>query len=197
MSDYIEAVNWVIQNRRSIKPRLLNGKKIDDAIVWQILENANLAPTNCLTQPWRFKVFAGEGLQKLADFQANLYRANTPEAKFKQDKFDRLKSNILKSSHAIVLCMHRHEREIIPEVEEIEAVACSVQNMALTATAYGIASFWGSGGVTYTPELKSFLGLGEKDLCLGYLYLGYTETIVQPSRRSPIRDKVEWIDRLE
>jgi nitroreductase len=194
MTDYIEAVNWIIQNRRSIKPRLLNGAKIDDTIVWQILENANLAPTHCLTQPWLFKVFTGEGLQKLADFQANLYQKNTPEAKFKQDKFDRLKSNLLKSSHVIVICMHRHEQEIIPELEEIEAVACSVQNISLTATAYGIASFWGSGGATYTQELKEFLGLGEKDLCLGYLYLGYTDAIVHSSRRSPIRDKVEWIN---
>jgi nitroreductase len=193
MSDLIEAVNWTIQNRRSTKPRLLNGKQIDNAIVWQILENANLAPTNCLTQPWRFKVFTGAGLQKLADFQANLYQASTSAEKFKPDKFDRLKSNILKSSHVIVICLHRHEREIIPEIEEIEAVACSVQNMALTATAYGLASFWGSGGVTYTQELKEFLGLGEKDLCLGYLYLGYSEAKVT-SNRTPIQDKVEWID---
>ena len=93
--------------------------------------------------------------------------------------------------------MERQKSEKIPEIEEIEAVACSVQNMALTATAFGISSFWGSGGVTYTKELKEFLGLGEKDRCLGYLYLGYSDNPTGTSRRDPIEDKVEWITGVE
>ena len=64
----------------------------------------------------------------------------------------------------------------------------------LTATAYGVGSYWGSGGPTYSAELKQFLGLGEKDKCLGFLYLGYlADTKKRPvSRREPIADKVEW-----
>lgn len=88
--------------------------------------------------------------------------------------------------------MERQKSATIPEIEEIEAVACSVQNMALTAAAYEICSFWGSGGVTYTSELKEFLGLGEQDKCLGYLYLGYSDNPATKSRRDPIKDKVEW-----
>ena len=65
--------------------------------------------------------------------------------------------------------------------------------MALTAAAYQICSFWGSGGVTYTQELKEFLGLGAKDKCLGYLYLGYSDSPTTKSRRDPIKQKVEWI----
>lgn len=189
----IDTLNHIIQTRRSTKPRCFNGKTIDDAIVWQILENANWAPTHGLTQPWRFSVFTGAGLEKLATFQADLYKQLTPEASFSADKYERMKSNVLKASHVITLGMKRQETETIPEVEEIEAIACSVQNMALTAAAYGICSFWGSGGVTYTEELKAFLGLGEKDRCLGYLYLGYSDTPATESRRSPIQEKVTWI----
>ncbi|MGF1478393.1 MAG: nitroreductase [Cyanophyceae cyanobacterium] len=193
MNINVQSLNQLIQTRRSTKPRLLNGQQIDDSIVWQILENANWAPTHGLTQPWLFKVFTGEGLKKLADFQSHLYQQLTPAAKFSADKFERLRSNVLKASHVIVICMQRQESETIPEIEEIEAVACSVQNMALTATAYGICSFWGSGGVTYTSELKTFLGLSEKDRCLGYLYLGYSDNPATQSQRKPLQDKVEWI----
>jgi nitroreductase len=192
MTNFTQQVNQLIRSRRSTKPRFFNGKKIEDAIVWQILENANWAPTHGLTQPWRFKVFTGSGLEKLADFQANLYQKITPKDDFKLEKFERMRINILKSSHVIVICMQRQISEKIPEIEEIEAVACSVQNMALTAAAYGICSFWGSGGVTYTQELKEFLGLSEKDYCLGYLYLGYSDTPSINSRRTPITEKVEW-----
>ncbi len=192
-----EHVNKLIKSRRSTKPRYFNGEKIEDSIVWQILENASWAPTHGLTQPWRFKVFTDNGLAKLANFQADLYQKLTPEENFKSEKYNRLKTNILKSSHVVVICMERQKSEKIPEIEEIEAVACSVQNMALTAAAYGICSFWGSGGVTYTQELKDFLGLGEKDLCLGYLYLGYSDNPATLSRRDPIQEKVEWIQSVD
>lgn len=189
----IESIDRVIQSRRSTKPRLFNGQKIEDRIVWQILENANWAPNHGLTQPWRYKVFTASGLEKLGNFQAELYKKLTPEDKFKPEKYERMKSNLLKSSHVVVICMERQKSEKIPEIEEIEAVACSVQNMALTAAAYNICSFWGSGGVTYTEELKDFLGLEEKDKCLGYLYLGYSDNPTTKGRRDSVKDKVEWI----
>ena len=188
-----EQFNTIIKSRRSTKPRLFNGKKVDDELIWQILENANWAPNHGLTQPWRYQVFTDAGLIKLAEFQATLYQKNTAPEKFKPEKYTRMKSNILKSSHVIVICMERQKSEKIPEIEEIEAVACSVQNMALTAAVYEICSFWGSGGVTYTPELKEFLGLGEKDRCLGYLYLGYSDNPATTSHRNSIKEKTIWI----
>ena len=188
-----EQLNKLIKSRRSTKPRLFNGKKIDDEIVWQILQNAMWAPSHGLTQPWKYKVYSKSGLVKLADFQAELYQQMTEPEKFKPEKYERMKSNIIKSSHVIVICMERQKSEKIPEVEEIEAVACSVQNMALTAAAYDICSFWGSGGVTYTSELKQFLGLGEKDRCLGYLYLGYSDTPSTTSRRNSLEENVVWV----
>jgi len=191
---FTEQINHLIQSRRSTKPRLFNGKKIQDEIVWQILENANWAPNHGLTQPWRYKVFTKNGLNKLADFQADLYQKLTPPDKFKSEKYERMKTNLLKSSHVIVICLERQKSARILEIEEIEAVACSVQNMTLTASAYKICSFWGSGGITYTEELKEFLSLGEKDKCLGYLYLGYSDTPATKSRRDPIKEKVIWIE---
>ncbi|MEY2832832.1 MAG: hypothetical protein RLZZ574_2090 [Cyanobacteriota bacterium] len=193
MVTFTEQFNSIIKSRRSTKPRLFNGKKIDDEIIWQILENANWAPNHGLTQPWRYQVFTDAGLIKLAEFQATLYQKTTAPEKFKPEKYTRMKSNILKSSHVIVICMERQKSAKIPEIEEIEAVACSVQNMALTAAAYEICSFWGSGGVTYMPELKEFLGLGEKDRCLGYLYLGYSDNPATTSHRNSIREKTIWI----
>lgn len=188
-----EQLNRLIQSRRSTKPRLFNGNKIDDNVIWQILENAGWAPNHGLTQPWKYHVFSDSGLIKLAEFQAAWYQKITPPEKFKSDKYARMKTNVLNCSHVVVICMERQKSEQIPEIEEIEAVACSVQNMALTAAAYDICSFWGSGGVTYTAELKEFLGLGEKDRCLGYLYLGYSDCPSTKSRRDSIKNKVIWI----
>ena len=193
-ADVALQLNQLIQARRSVKPRCFNGSRVDDAVIHQILENANWAPNDGKSQPWRFFVFTADGLNRLAQFQATLYQQRTPEADFSPDKYERMKSNVLKSSHVIVIGLVR-KLATIPEVEDIEAVACSVQNMMLTATAHGICSFWGSGGVTYTDELKGFLGLGPEDRCLGYLYLGYSDAPPPAGQRSPVGEKVVWIDQ--
>ncbi|MEB3230286.1 MAG: nitroreductase [Leptolyngbyaceae bacterium] len=191
----VDSLHYFIRSRRSTKPRLFNGMRIEDDLVWQILENARWAPSHGLTQPWHFKVYTGLGLKSLANFQATWYQATMSPEQLNPDKLERLKTNVMAASHVIVLCMKRQLSETIPEIEEIEAVACAVQNMALTASAYGICSFWGSGGPTYTEAMKTFLGLEERDRCLGYLYLGYSDTPTTTSPRIPIQAKVEWIDQ--
>ncbi|GAB4130180.1 MAG: hypothetical protein OHK0045_20350 [Raineya sp.] len=186
-------INQLIQTRRSVYPEQFDSsRRIDDAIVWQLLENANYAPTHKKTEPWRFVVFTGEGLKKLADFQASLYKQKNEGDKFSESTYRKLSENPLKASHIIAIGMKRHPQ--VPEIEEIEAVACAVQNIYLSATAYGIGGYWGSGGITYYPEAKEFFGLGEEDKLLGFFYLGH---IAKPSpERIPksIQEKVTWID---
>ena len=187
-------INRLIGQRRTIFPEQFDpDRKVEDHVVEQLLENANWAPTHGLTEPWRFKVFTGDGLKKLADFQSDLYKQLTPDIQFKQAKFEKLKSRPLKASHVIAICMKRQEAEKIMEIEEVEAVACAVQNMQLTATAYGVGAFWSTGGVTYEQEAKAFFGLGLKDQLLGFLFLGYVKGEWPEGRRGDYRDKVEWI----
>jgi nitroreductase len=187
-------INLLIKSRRSIYPNMYTGEKIDDKIIEQMLENANWAPTHRLSEPWRFVVFAGEGLKKLADFQSELYKEVTQrEGSFSEDKFEKLATKPLSASHIIAIGMHRDEKKRLPEVEEIEAVACAVQNMALTAEAYQVGCYWGSGGITYMAEAKAFFGLGEEDKLLGFLYVGVPKMRPPRGRRKPIGDKVNWI----
>ena len=74
--------------------------------------------------------------------------------------------NPLLAAVVIVICMKRQESGKIPEIEEIEAVACAVQNLHLTASAAGLATQWSSPSFLYTGALDSFLQLGEQDKCL-------------------------------
>lgn len=186
-------INKLIQSRRSIYTNLFTGEKVDDAIVEQMLENANWAPTHALTEPWRFNVFTGNGLQQLADFQASLYRRKaTAEGTFSEANFTKLQEKPLQCSHIISIGMQRDPKEKLPEIEEVEAVACAVQNMYLTAAAYGVGCYWGSGGITYYPEAKDFFGLGPKDKLLGFLYIGMPKKW-PAGKRGPVAEKVKWI----
>ena len=71
-----DIIQQVITNRRSSKPALMNGNKIDDAIIRQLLALADWAPTHARTEPWRFVVFAGNAVPAFCADHAELYKIN-------------------------------------------------------------------------------------------------------------------------
>lgn len=191
MENSVETINHIIRTRRSIFPPSYIQKEIPREIIDNILENANYAPTHKLTEPWRFYVFTGQGLNKLAGFFTERYRTTTPPEAFSQARYDAAGDKVLRSDCVIVINMETHA-EKIPEWEETAAVACAVQNMWLTATAYGIGSYWSSPGVL--TELAAFLGLPDNQKTLGLFFMGYHDAPVVPARRTPIENKITWIN---
>lgn len=186
-------ISRLIRSRRSVFPAQYSGEVIKKEVIEEILENANWAPTHKFSEPWRFTVFTGDGLARLASFMSDLYRqVSNADGTFDKAKYQKLKTKPLLASHIISIGMKRDEQERLPEVEEIEAVACAVQNMYLTATALGIGCYWGSGGITYFEEAKTFFDLGEKDKLLGFMYFGIPKSKLQAGKRSPISQKVRW-----
>lgn len=189
MEQTIEAVNQVIRSRRSIQPQNYIEKQIPDEIIKTILENANYAPTHKLTEPWRFIVFKGESLKKLAGFFSERYRTVTAPESFSQAKYDAAGEKVLKSDCVIVISAELHPDKL-PEWEEVASVACAVQNMWLSATAYGIGSYWSSPG--FLKELAQFLEMDENQKCLGLYFMGYHNAAEMPARRTPIENKIIW-----
>lgn len=186
-------LNELIRTRRSVFPdQFVAGKKIDDTIINEILVNATWAPNHGREEPWHFTVFTGEGLQRLADFQSELYKATTPD-NFKEITYNKLKEQPLKASHIIAIGMKRSANKNIPEVEDVAAVACAVQNIYLSVTAYGFGGYWTTGGITYRPQAKSFFGLGENDKLLGFFYIGHVAIPSAGASRKPVEEKVKWI----
>jgi nitroreductase len=189
----IGVFNHLIRNRRSVFPKQFQpGKQIPAEIIQQIIENATWAPTHGMTEPWHFTVFSGAGLEKLAQFQSELYKAESGE-KYKEDKYLKLKSQPLIASHVIAIGMKRSSEKKIPEIEEVAAVACAVQNIYLSTTVYGIGGYWTTGGITYMDKAKSFFGLNSEDKLLGFFYLGYIAIPAVPSTRKPLTEKVVWV----
>lgn len=190
----IDEFNLLVKNRRSIFPKDYTDEKVDDFIIHQMLENANWAPTHKLTEPWRFVVFSGEGRKKLADFQSECYRqVTTAKGSFDEKKYDGLKVKPMEASHVIVIGMKRDEKKSLPEWEEIGAVFCAVENMYLTATAYGVGCYISTGGIINFEEAKVFFGLGKEDRLLGFLFVGMPKGNVIEGKRKPIQEKVRWV----
>ncbi|NCI46694.1 nitroreductase family protein [Sediminibacterium soli] len=191
-----EQLNSIILHRRSIYPyQYEKGKVVPDEIIWQILENANRAPNHKQTEPWRFTVFSGDGLQYFSALQATIYKQHAGND-FDESRYKKLFDYPLMSSHVIVIGMKRNETNKLPEIEEIEATACAVQNMFLSVTAYGLGCYWSTAGITYFEEAKAHFQLTKMDRLLGFFYIGH---IMKPpvaiSKRRPVQEKVTWIRR--
>lgn len=187
-------LNRLIRSRRSVYPKQYTGEQVPRAVIEQMLENANWAPTHTKTEPWRFFVFSGEKLKEFGEWNAEVYRQITAPDKFDQAKYDKFKANPLSASHIIVICMKRQPNARIPVIEDIEAVACAVQNMYLTVTAYGYGGFWSSSGATYTEAAKEYFGLGAEDQVLGFFYVGVPNGPVADGVRGPVADKTVWVE---
>lgn len=189
MSNY-DIVSQVIKERRSIFPASYIKKEIPVAVINQILETANYAPTHKLTQPWRFTVIRKAGLAKLGAALGKLYKELVPAHQFLQKKYDSFAEKTSQSDCIIAINMAVSGK--IPEWEELAAVSCAVQNMALTAESLKVGAYWSSPPLI--DDLGEFLGLKENEKCIGLFYMGYHNEKPWAPNRTSIEEKVTWME---
>lgn len=191
MENIFDTISTIIKNRRTVKPFMMNGQKIPNEQINQLFELADWAPNHGLTEPWRFTVYANP-----ADFcrqHAELYKQNTDAESYAEAVYNNLAVQGDSASHVIVAVMQRGNLPKIPAFEELAATACAIENLLLGATALGIASYWGTGGMILKPAMKALLNLRHEDEIMGVLYLGYADEQPKGIRRVPLTEKVKWV----
>ena len=122
-----------------------------------------------------------------------MYKANTPEDKFVAATYENLRNMGSKASHLIIAIMKRGSLPKIPAWEELAATSAAVEHILLGATALGIASYWGSGGMITHQAMKDHYQLGEEDMVLGAVYLGYADVEMPAVRNTWIEEKAVWM----
>lgn len=188
----VSEITELIRARRTIYPKDYTEREVHREIVERVLTNATWAPTHGMTQPWRFTVYTGAGRERLSQFLGETYTRMTPPEKFLQRKFDNVTQRPLQSNVVIAIGMVRDPNGKISERDELLAVACAVQNMALTCAAYGLGSFWATGGPMTSVAMRDFIGLGPEDQAMGLFYMGYPAIEWPKGYRKPIDQLVEW-----
>lgn len=184
----------LLHRRRSVFPEQYTGEAIDQKMVMKILEHATLAPSHKLTQPWRFTVFLGEGLARLATLQAECYQQVTQaNGTFKEERYKSLQTKPFKSACIIAIGMKRDPNSSVPEVEELGAVFCAVENLYLSTAAHGLAGYLSTGGITYFEAAKTLFDLGPNDRLIGFFNLGVPKTWPPARERRPVAEVTQWV----
>lgn len=191
----LSEINDLIRSRRTIYLEQFSNRKVHREQLENILTNAQWAPTHGNTQPWRFHVFVEDGLSTLSSFLGKTYLKITPKELQNDTKLAKLIRRPMIASAVIAVSMRRQKENKILEIEEIEAVACAIQNMHLSCTAYGLGGFWSTPKLIYSLDMNIFLELEEIDKCLGLFYIGYPSIDWPTSHRKPLEFNTKWIIR--
>lgn len=177
-----------VRSRRSVGVGRQKPDSVDRAIIEQMLEAANWAPSHGRTEPWRFTVFMGSGRDKLVEILGQL-----------DEPLESVQQRIYSSPVwiAIVVCPKLNDdgQPKMPFEEEELAVACAVQNLHLAATSFGLVGKWTTKGTMVHHETARALGYEPPSKLIGFFCCGYPAGAWPEGARQPIYDKVTWIEQ--
>lgn len=189
----MKEISVIIRNRRTVKPKAMKpGSFVPKEVVLEALENATWAPNHGHTEPWHFFIFSGESFQKFCEQHAEVYKSGAGD-KFNEAKFKTLQNWYKTAAYLIAIIHRRNPQSRIRENEEMEAVACAVQNMALTIEAYGYAGIWSTGGATYMNGIRTLIPVEENDKMMGFFLIGEKDSLTMPGKRSSLNEKITWV----
>lgn len=187
-----ESLDFII-SRRSVFPKEFEEGMVSKEEITQLLEAARWAPTHKVTEPWNFQVFMGDALEDLIETQVNAIRnklSDSPEGDMKEAKIRMIGS---RSSAVIAVLLKRDEQERVPQHEEEWSVATAVQNIHIHAASLDIGMYWSTGAARASKPILELLEIEEKDLHMGWLYLGrYTGTNRLIKERKKVEEYVVW-----
>lgn len=171
-------INNIIKQRRSIYPKEYNGEQIEDSIIETLLENANYAPNHYSNYPWRFIVISPNKINDFFTKAAQIYKESVFEEKFDAKKFEKTKDNGNLVSHVIAIIYQKDTEDTkSTDIENTCAIACAVQNIALSLSQYeNVGGYWSTGLGTHSSKMAEYLKMSKNQSLMGFFILGKTDT---------------------
>ncbi len=148
---------------------------VDRRTLDELFELARWAPNHNLTNPWRFRVLGPES-------RAALKEAAGPEAASKLDR-----------APTLVAASARQCGDPVQDEEDLAATAAAIYIVLLAAHARGLAGYWRTPGVLRTPDGRAAVGMGDDELFVGLIHLGYARGEKGPPERLPPADFVRYL----
>ena len=184
----------LFKSRRSYYAKHFSGEKIPDSEIETILMYAGMAPNHKKTRPWRFQVFKEAALSNLIEEMKQFYVRNCPAGEVCEVKLGKFEEKKEKTSHIFAIIVHKDEKKRVPVIEEIEAVACAVENIQLSLSTFGAGGYWGTGKFASHKETSALLNLSANEELLGFFFLGVVENKLPKAELPDVNEYISWID---
>lgn len=158
----------------------------------RILQAGLTAPDHAAMRPWRFITIQGDARARLGDVFAAASLKDKPDTP--EEKIARIRQKPLRSPLIVVIVATITENHPkTPEIEQVLSAGSAATLIQLAATASGFGSIWLTGPNGYLPEVKSALGVAEKDHIVGFVYMGTPAKPAASKSRPALDDHLsEW-----
>lgn len=184
--DAIEAIR-----ERRMLPKVDPERRPSPEEIAELLELGTRAPNHHLTEPWRFTVLTGEGLERLSRCIAADAAEGSDDSP--EDLMDLARRKAERAPVVIAVSCVPSDDEKVVEQEELASVAMALQNLLLAAYAKGLGAMLRTGGYAYHPSVRRELDLQEDERVVGFVFLGYPAGDREKTARTPASELTRWI----
>ena len=158
-------IDEAISGRRTIKN--FTSQAVPKELLEKVLSSGLWAQNHGMTEPWRFTILGPETRETLAKSQ------------------EASRQKILNAPAQVVVTQVLASDEGVRR-EDFAAVACAIQNIALTAWAEGLGMLWSTGRWTRGLETSAIIGIdASREEIIGFLNFGFpADTPSAPPRKA-------------
>lgn len=157
-------------------------RPVPDDLVDRLITAATWAPNHKRTWPWHFTVLTGDSRNRLGQAMAAL----GAEIGLPEQKVAKLRTKYLRSPAALLIWVDQSAEDEVRRREDRDAVAAATQNLLLTATAHGLASYWATVAARLVPAVRHVAEVESDQDLMALVYLGWPiGEVAAPERPAP------------
>lgn len=172
----------VIALRRSVSKRTLAAPGPTPSQLDELLSIATRVPDHRRLAPWRFIVFEGDARSTFNALAVDIQRDEQPNA---SDVMLADTASYLTRAPVVVAIISSPDTSHKTPIWEQELSAGALcQNLLLAANASGWAGCWLTEWISFSPGIKTLMGLTDDERIAGFIYLG-TATNAPQERMRP------------
>lgn len=149
------------------------------------------SPDHGWMRPWRFIECRDQERVKLGELVANAMLQETPD--LDEAKVKKYTEGPLRAPLVIVAYAQTVANPKVPDIEQVLATGCAVNNLSTALYAAGYGSVWRTGDPAYSRAVHAALGLSSSDKILGFLYVG---TPIYDPKDAPLLKQADFVTSL-
>lgn len=142
----------------------------DESQLAVMLQCALRAPDHARLHPWRYLSIRDNARSALGELFAAEQLALSPD--IASDKVEKCRQMLLRAPLVMVAVCSPVESPKVPLTEQILSAGAGVQHLQLAASALGFHSIWRTGDMVNSAAVREALGLGAKEIIVGFIYVG-------------------------
>jgi nitroreductase len=153
-----------------------------------ILTAAARVPDHKKLVPWRFVIFEGQARAAFGEALAQACAAEEREPP-STIRLETERTRLLRAPCVVAVVSRVTANPAAPEWEQVLSCGAVCINLCLAANAMGFATCWLTEWYSYSPAVRTALGLSANEKVAGFIYIG-TARERQEDRERPDLNKI-------